>query len=278
MSERQPLLRNNNNNNSDDVIGNLTRVCSEISQFDMSIKDLGTSRDTTTFRVTIHQKKIQIADQLKGVSSQIKLFPHNKQIPKFQQEKLIKQFKDATALFDRLVSQCNQKESQSEPIQDSITPYGSFRPSSLRNSGIQPTVVGEQGLEQTYDLEQDDEIYNKIIEERNKQTKELLTDIQELNAAVKDISMLVGEQGQMLEQANDNIETADDNVIAATDDLGHAMEYKSSYRKKMFILVICVIITLIALVLFLGIYFGVIKKKHGSIKPSINEGSHSHSI
>eukprot|EP01132_Coremiostelium_polycephalum_P010354 gene10354-12716_t len=261
MSERTPLLGNNNNNNNSNVVDNLTKFYTSLSQFERSIKDIGTTRDNVSFRGQLHRRKVELNENFKYINGQIKTIGSS-QLPKIQQEKIIKQFKDAATLFESLMSNCNQKESNYQPLPDpQLDQQIQF------NNQHQPEQqnYNNNGQQQKYDTlggrqVDQDEIYNQIVEERNKQTRELLADIQNIQGAMSDLSMLVGEQTVMLEKADDNVEQADINVEESVVNLEKAMEYKSSSRKKVFILVICLLITLGAVAVFLGIWFGVVKK------------------
>ncbi|KAM9953115.1 hypothetical protein ACTFIR_008175 [Dictyostelium discoideum] len=295
MTDRQPLISKN-----DDIINNLTRFYTELTEFEKIIKDVGTGRDTTTLRSTLHKKKVNLADDLKVIAQQIKQLPSSK-LPKFQQEKIVKQFKEASSKFEELLSTSNKKESSHEPIvpsqqqnnnnnsnnnsnnsnnsnnnnnnngyntrggynqQQQQQQYNDYNNNSNNNNNNEVEQYNrlEQALQSG--IEQDEEEYtNRILDERNANARQIARDVAMLKEAMDDIAVMVGEQGEMLEKVDDNVTNADIAVEDAVVELEKAYVYKSSYRKKMIIFVICLLVTLVAVGIFLAIYYGVIKKK-----------------
>ncbi|GAM20095.1 hypothetical protein SAMD00019534_032700 [Acytostelium subglobosum LB1] len=218
-------------------------------------------KDTNTFRSLLYKKKVTINENLKLISSRLKQPGLN--MSKIQKDKIIKDLRDATNRYEELINIAHQKEAQHNPIND---------PESIefhRNSYRDPQMIGSpertpQDQESKYmtfglggQLIDQEQIYNDIIEERNKATRQLVDDLRTLQEVVGDISELVVEQGEQLQTAHTNVVQADANVEVAVDELQDAMVYKTSYRKKVFFLVICLSITFIALAIFLGLWFGV---------------------
>ncbi|KAN0012065.1 hypothetical protein ACTFIU_000287 [Dictyostelium citrinum] len=287
MTDRQPLISKN-----DDIINNLTRFYTELTDFEKIIRDVGTGRDTTTLRSTLHKKKVNLADDLKIIAQQVKQLPSSK-LPKFQQEKIVKQFKEASSKFEELLSTSNKKESSFEPIVPSQQPPQQQQQNNYNNNGYNNNnnngynTRGGYNQQQQYNdydnnnnnnneveqynrleqalksgIEQDEEEYtNRILEERNANARQIAQDVAMLKEAMDDIAVMVGEQGEMLEKVDDNVTSADIAVEDAVVELEKAYVYKSSYRKKMIIFVICLLVTLVAVGVFLAIYYGVIKKK-----------------
>ncbi|EFA80940.1 putative syntaxin 7 [Heterostelium album PN500] len=291
MSERTPLI---NSNDPNSLAHLLSRTYGDITTFDKLLKDLGTSRDTNSFRSNLYQKKVEISDNLKLISNKLK---QPSSMSKIQKEKILKDLKDATNRFEELMQLASKKESASKPINDpeAIEQHrNSFREpqnfggrNNINNGGggyqnnnnnynggggyndfnQQQQQYQEQDQDKKFtfglggQLVDQEQIYNDIIEERNKATRQLVDDMRTLQDIVGDISQLVEEDGEKLVIANNNVETADTNVEAGVDDLEKALVYKTSYRKKVFFLVICLGITLAALIIFLGLWFGVFKKK-----------------
>ncbi|EGC34546.1 hypothetical protein DICPUDRAFT_153236 [Dictyostelium purpureum] len=299
MTDRSPLLGNNNNNN--DIISRLTQFFADLSDFEKSIRDYGTGRDTTTFRAAIHKKKLVLGEDLKIMTQQIKQLPSSK-LQKFQQEKIIKQFKEGQMKFEELLNLSNRKENQSQPItpiQNTDSGYNNNNNNggygynnnnnnnnnnfgnnnnNNRNNGYgnvntrggfgntyqqeQPTYDDDvDRLEQVLEETDDQEFYNRIVDERNAQTKELVKEVAIISDIMKDISGLVEEQRVMLEQADDNVGKADIAVEDSVQELEKAYVYKSSARKKIIILMVCLGCTFAAVGVFLAIYYGLIKKK-----------------
>ncbi|KAN0053393.1 hypothetical protein ACTA71_009843 [Dictyostelium dimigraforme] len=287
MTDRQPLISKN-----DDIINNLTRFYSELTEFEKIIRDIGTSRDTTTLRSTLHKKKVNLTDDLKVIIQQVKQLPSSK-LQKFQQEKIVKQFKEASSKFEELMSTSNKKEASYEPIVPSQQPqqnnynnngYNNNNNNNNNNNGYNTRGGYNQQQQQQYNdydsgngeveqynrleqalksgIEQDEEEYtNRILEERNANARQIAQDVALLKEAMDDIAVMVGEQGEMLQKVDDNVTHADIAVEDAVVELEKAYVYKSSYRKKMIIFVICLLVTLVAVGVFLAIYYGVIKKK-----------------
>eukprot|EP01133_Synstelium_polycarpum_P012801 gene12801-15022_t len=215
MSEKQPLLS----------------TYGDISLFEKLIKEIGTARDTNTFRSGVHKKKVDIAENLKTISSRLKASSTG--VSKIQREKMVKDLKEAATRFDVLIHQATSKEAAHKPIND------------------------PESIEQHRNSYRESQFGSK---ERNKAAKQLVDDMRVLQEVVGDIAALVGEQGEQLKVADTNVATADINVEEAVVELEKAYVYKSSYRKKLFFLLLCLGITVVGVAIFLGVWFGVLKR------------------
>ncbi|XP_052074971.1 syntaxin isoform X1 [Mytilus californianus] len=94
------------------------------------------------------------------------------------------------------------------------------------------------------------------IEARHNDIIKLENSIRELHDMFMDMAMLVEQQGEMIDRIEYNVEQAVDYIETAKMDTKKAVKYQSKARRKMIMIIICVIVLLAVIALIIGISVG----------------------
>jgi t-SNARE complex subunit (syntaxin) len=91
----------------------------------------------------------------------------------------------------------------------------------------------------------------RAVESRHAEILKLERSIIELHDLFVDVAQLVETQGEMVDNIEQNVNSATDKVEVANTELHQARTYQSAARKKMILIGICIVITLIILAIIL---------------------------
>lgn len=94
------------------------------------------------------------------------------------------------------------------------------------------------------------------IEARHNDIIKLETSIRELHDMFMDMAMLVEQQGEMIDRIEYNVEQAVDFIETAKMDTKKAVKYQSKARRKLIMIIICVIVLLGIIALIIGLTVG----------------------
>ncbi|KPP79778.1 hypothetical protein Z043_100602, partial [Scleropages formosus] len=167
---------------------------------------------------------------------------------KIQRDRLVKDFSDALAVFQRAQRQAAQKE------KEFVARVRASSRVSVSTSEYQPLESQPQAQVQEDAITEDD---LRLIQERENAIRQLESDITDINDIFKDLAMMVHEQGEMIDSIEANVESADVHVQSGTQQLARAADYQRKSRRKICILII--ILVVVAVVLGL-IIWGAVKK------------------
>jgi t-SNARE complex subunit (syntaxin) len=99
-----------------------------------------------------------------------------------------------------------------------------------------------------------------IIEERNEEFKYLENELRGLNEMFVDIAVMIKDQGTMVDTIEQNTQHAVAHSDEAVIQLRKASEYQRKSRTKLCCVALILTLILAAIGIFLGIWFGVLKK------------------
>ena len=94
-----------------------------------------------------------------------------------------------------------------------------------------------------------------ILQERNQETRAIVTESVALHRLVQDISALVDEQGEALQVVEANVDKSLEKVVAGNVELQIAEKYVSSYRKKCLFFWILVVVLAVCIGVPVGLHF-----------------------
>uniref|UniRef100_A0A671S4G5 Syntaxin-7 n=1 Tax=Sinocyclocheilus anshuiensis TaxID=1608454 RepID=A0A671S4G5_9TELE len=150
---------------------------------------------------------------------------------KIQRERLITEFSNALAVFQKAQREAAKKEKEF---------VARVRASSrVSVSFICYTWVHAQT--QSYDEAIAEEDL-QLIQERESAIRQLESDITDINEIFRDLGMMVHEQGDMIDSIEANVSNAEINVQSATQQLNRAASHQTSFRKKILILIAVLIV------------------------------------
>lgn len=213
----------------------------ELAQLDQLVKQLGTPSDSVTLRATIgdlkaNQTKLarEIVEDLQPMSES------SDEETRRQYEKLVQTFRTAVEQFQKVVSLANDAERR-YPLPNSAqgTPSVPKSGGTLTGSGMLPEDYNARSTSSgtTYGGQQDqmfdpsrlvtyDDHDTALIEERNKEIREIAQDMAALQEMFQDVNIKVEEQAPQLEQAEVQVHQAQETVVAATHEVAKAGKLK----------------------------------------------------
>ncbi|PIK45044.1 putative syntaxin-7 [Apostichopus japonicus] len=156
---------------------------------------------------------------------------------RMQKDRLTNDFSDSLNQFQRVQRDAAKVEREcverARGTTDSVDPF---------SGGYDSTAQAQVQVE---DMD--------ALVERENQLKKLESDILDVNQIFKDVASMVHEQGEMIDSIEANVESAEVHVESANTQLVKAREYQKKARRKKFMLIICILITLliVALILYL---------------------------
>ncbi|KAL4649088.1 syntaxin-7 [Arapaima gigas] len=244
------------------IISNIQKITHQTSEIQRIINQLGTPQDTTELRQQLQEKQQNVNHLAKETDRHLKEFGSlpvttEQRQRKIQRDRLVKDFSDALAVFQRAQRQAAQKEKEfvarvraSSRVSGGVAEdaFYSGSPSPFQSEGHPQAQVQED------DITEDD---LRLIQERENAIRQLESDITDINDIFKDLGMMVHEQGDMIDSIEANVESADVHVQSGTQQLARAADYQRKSRRKICILI--VILVVVAVVIGL-IIWGSIKK------------------
>uniref|UniRef100_A0A8C7H1G7 Syntaxin-7 n=1 Tax=Oncorhynchus kisutch TaxID=8019 RepID=A0A8C7H1G7_ONCKI len=162
---------------------------------------------------------------------------------KIQKDRLINDFSNALANFQKAQRQAAQKEKEFVArVRAESRVSGGFPDDSFGGNG-NPFESGGQAQVQSQSQEvaiTEEDL--QLIQERETSIRQLESDITDINEIFKDLGMMVHEQGDMIDSIEAHVETADLHVQNATQQLAQAADYQRKSRKKICILIVVLVV------------------------------------
>ncbi|XP_062323997.1 syntaxin-7 isoform X2 [Osmerus eperlanus] len=222
------------------ISSNIQKITQLTGEIQRSVNNVGSAHDSPELRLQLQQKKQQVHQLVKDTDRYIKEFSSLPVTTEQRQRKLLKDrlvndFSDALAAFQRTQRQAAEKEKE----------FVARVRASSRISSPLPFPVPSEAQYQSQNQVQDVSITVEdlqLIQERESAIRQLESDITDINDIFKDLGMMVHEQGDMIDSIEANVETADVCVQSATQQLAQAANYQSKSRKKMCILIVVLVV------------------------------------
>ncbi|XP_062323995.1 syntaxin-7 isoform X1 [Osmerus eperlanus] len=227
------------------ISSNIQKITQLTGEIQRSVNNVGSAHDSPELRLQLQQKKQQVHQLVKDTDRYIKEFSSLPVTTEQRQRKLLKDrlvndFSDALAAFQRTQRQAAEKEKEF---------VARVRASSRISGGADDVGNGNpfqsEAQYQSQNQVQDVSITVEdlqLIQERESAIRQLESDITDINDIFKDLGMMVHEQGDMIDSIEANVETADVCVQSATQQLAQAANYQSKSRKKMCILIVVLVV------------------------------------
>jgi t-SNARE complex subunit (syntaxin) len=248
---------------SQNVGSNIQKMKSQVSDVERMVRQIGTASDSPDLRERLHKQTHGIHDVAKQTGEdlkQIDTFPQSsdpieQRQRKLLKEKLLNEFTDALKRFQQTQREAAKKERESV-VRARAQSSAAQQWNPFEDEGQKPTQSAGAPFSQTQTtVQMEEEVDLQGLREREDAIKRLESDILDVNQIFKDLAVLVHEQGEIVDSIEANVEVAAGHVEQANTQLSQARNYQSKARRKM----ICIIglLVVVALVLFLIIYFSV---------------------
>ncbi|XP_071835899.1 syntaxin-7-like isoform X2 [Apostichopus japonicus] len=234
---------------------NIQKISKNVKDIERLTRMLGTQEDTKQCRAKLDEKQHYTNQLAKDTNKMLKdltaIPPSTNQSDsrqqRMQKDRLTNDFSDSLNQFQRVQRDAAKVEREcverARGTSDSVNPYEDDP------SGQDPFSGGYDSTAQAQVQVEDMD----ALVERENQLKKLESDILDVNQIFKDVASMVHEQGEMIDSIEANVESAEVHVESANTQLVKAREYQKKARRKKFMLIICILITLliVALILYL---------------------------
>ncbi|XP_071836059.1 syntaxin-7-like [Apostichopus japonicus] len=230
----------------------IQRISSKVSNVERSVRQIGTPSDSVHLRNKIATVLQEINHSVVKTQTDVKrLKDLGRSLSKenrLQEERITSQFKNTVQRFAEVQKRvANQMKTYPDlPKQSSFhqeeqeVGFDSGRDvESQRRRQMQQQE--EEGME--YDL--------NILEERERQVRDIESAIVDVNEIFRDLSAMVVEQGDMVDSIESNVERGADNVSSAREELVKAEMYQKKARRKQLCIVLILGVVVGALVLMI---------------------------
>jgi len=232
------------------VADNLNRLNTITQQLTRLDKDVGSEDDGAQLRGDMKRLRDEGQDIIK--KTRALLTQSYDRAQRAKHDKLQAQLTELSTQFEKVAKVTINKEMEKRLSQiPSNTSSSSKNPydSSSGSSGFQ-TQARPQQQTQVQATANVDQI---VLEERNKEIKELEKELVELSEVFVDVMKLTKEQGEDLQTVQNNTTSAAIRTDEGVGELKQASKYQCTYRKRMailafIILVVIVIVIIIAVV------------------------------
>uniref|UniRef100_A0A8C2EQV5 Syntaxin-7 n=1 Tax=Cyprinus carpio TaxID=7962 RepID=A0A8C2EQV5_CYPCA len=228
------------------ISSNIQRITLLTNEIQQMMRHFGTAQDTPNLRQTLQEKQQKVNQLAKVTDKYMKDFSAlpvttEQRQRKIQRERLITEFSNALAVFQKVQREVAKKEkelvarvraSSRVSVGDKDDGFGGF------SSPFQSEVHAQT---QSYDEAITEEDL-QLIQERESAIRQLESDITDINEIFRDLGLMVHEQGDMIDSIEANVSNAEINVQSATQQLNRAASHQTSFRKKIFILIAVLIV------------------------------------
>ncbi|XP_033859382.1 syntaxin-7-like [Acipenser ruthenus] len=232
---------------------NIQKITQHTAEIQRIVNQLGTPQDSAELRQQLLQKQQNANRLAKETDRYMKEFgslpPRAEQRQrKIQKDRLVGDFSNALAAFQKIQRQAAQKEKEF---------VARVRASSRVSGGLPDDggLLSYESESQPQAQVQDDAIKKEdlmLIKERETSIRQLESDITDINEIFKDLGMMIHEQGDTIDSIEANVENAEIHVQSAGQQLSRAADYQRKSRKKICILI--VVLTALAVVIGLIIW------------------------
>jgi len=240
---------------------NVQTITQNVAQLQRMVQQIGTTQDSPNLRDKLHEVQHYTGQIAKDTGRSMKDLanlpgPTNQSEQrerKIKRERLMNDFTSALNNFQALQRQATEKEKASVKRARASSGLDPFLQFDERRSDDALVVESPTQIQ----MEQDVDL--QLIQERERDIKQLESDIMGVNQIFKDLGMIVHEQGEVIDSIEANVETTAVQVQTGRDHLKKASEYQNKARRKK---CICIVIVVVALAVIIGIIVGTTSSKN----------------
>jgi len=241
-TETQPLLGDRGRDDPLAVLTNeVTRLVTELGQFDKNIKQLGTQRDTSRLRSIIQEQRQSIPALIRNTSDYIKRIQETS-VDKVKFKKLLTTFQDHVKKYQVLAEDCTKKERMHAPVQETFEP--TFQPQEDQEDFLLAQLKPVDSTEHD----------RRIIQERNQGIQQITDDLETLHEIFSDLGVMIHQQGEEIKTVEQDVHQTDVRVSEAVGALREASYIQKDTRRRK----VCIGITVVIIFLIIAAIVGLI--------------------
>lgn len=242
---------------SQSIGSNIQKISQNVKSMQQLVNQLGTDQDNQQLRAQLHQVQHYTGGLAKDTTVELRQFkalsvPHGQDSRTWhmQTERLTREFTQALNDFQAAQRQAASKEKEAlkRARADSDAHFfdGSGQGGTLLDLDDNKSASKQSQMQ--IQMEQEQEIQD--LQEREKQIRQLETDIMDVNQIFKDLATMVHEQGEIIDSIEANVESAQVHVSQGSTQISQARQYQNKSRRKK----LCLIVTgVIALAIIIGL-------------------------
>lgn len=231
----------------------IQRINSYVSSLERSLRQIGTSSDSVQLRNKITTVLHDVGQNVTRTQTNIKRLKElGRTLSKenrLQVERITNQFLDTVQRFIDIQKRvANQMKAYPDLPKDS--PFYQEE----QNYGFDSAEDNSQRQAQEQETEEME--YNlALMEERERQVRDIESAIVDVNEIFRDLSAMVVEQGDMIDSIEANVERGADNVSSGRQELQKAEMYQKKARQKQLCIVVClaVIVAVIVVIIVVAV-------------------------
>jgi len=232
-------VSNKSNSPEEQLSEAIQKINRQVAGLEKDMRDLGTKKDNSQLRQRMNNTRTeasQTAKLGKNLLSEIK-----GKTDKIKYDRLAKAFNDSVKQLEAITLQSFEKEREV---------LGRSTRASI--DGVSKATPEDQQFLQQFG---DTSVVTTaaIIEEQNKDIKQIEKDLTELHQLFIDVASMVNEQGEQIDVIEANTSAAAQSTGAGVTELKQANKYQMSYRKKMCALIIILLIVILIIGLSAGL-------------------------
>ncbi|KAJ9078205.1 hypothetical protein DSO57_1009124 [Entomophthora muscae] len=231
------------------------KISSSTSTLRRIVDQLGTPRDTQNLRKQLHDVTESTREIIKDTKNDLKVLASQttgKNADELRQSKLFQQ--KLTKDFQKSLEQFHSIQRLSAEKSREVVDYMNM----VHNEGEepqedQPLMLGHQQRIQLQALDNEIDFNHGMIEEREREIREIEQGITELNEVFRDLGTFVNEQQGLLDNIESNVTSIAVNTQQASSELRTANNYQKKSRNTMcFIFALVSVITIIFLLIIIS--------------------------
>lgn len=242
---------------SQSIGSNIQKISQNVKSMQQLVNQLGTDQDNQQLRAQLHQVQHYTGGLAKDTTVELRQFkslsvPHGQDSRTWQMqtERLTREFTQALNDFQAAQRQAASKEKEAlkRARADSDAHYfeGSGQGGALLDLDDNKAPSSQSQMQ--IQMEQEQELQE--LQEREKQIRQLESDIMDVNQIFKDLATMVHEQGEIIDSIEANVESAQVHVSQGGTQLQQARLYQNRARRKK----VCIIaIGLVVLAIIIGL-------------------------
>jgi len=240
-----------------EISGKLTRLNTITQTLTRQNNQVGTSGDALQLRAEL--KKLRDEGQgIVKITKELLQRPYDRS-QKAKHTKLQTQFTELSTSFESIAkatikNEINRRASQivspsshnnNTTTNSSSSSFSSSQNTSYNNpSSDRSANGGVVSPPLQHAVVPQDNLEHMLVDERNKEMKELESELTQISEVFVDLNKLTAEQGEQLKVAQSNTESANIRVEEGRQELEKASMYNCAYRKKMVFLIIIILIVI----------------------------------
>lgn len=220
---------------------NVRTIAENARKLDDMMNDIGTRRDTRDLRNRIRDLRNETAELVQEAKAIIA--EGSQPSEKSKLDKLANEFQTALKTYERAAQESIRKEKELLTAMELHMSQGGDNRQSVGKYDLQEIGLGD--------------VDEAIIEEQNREIRELERDLVGLADVFKDVKELIEEQGTALDPAEQNVRDAEETTRGAVVELKKANKLACAARWKILIIVVLCLVILLLIVLVIALAVGI---------------------